>query len=271
MLIKPVSDIHLEFEDFYFPKTPEDKDTILVLAGDTGIVHKQSQFYDVFLPFLQRSAVQYKHVVMIFGNHEHYHGSFQLTEEKFLNTWSHFNVSNVSFLEKKSVVIDDVAFIGATLWTDCNKYDQHAPFLWARTMSDAQVIRNGPNKEFAYDRKLSADDTYNDHIKARDFIWSEVDKFNAEGKKTVVVVHHGVSNQSVHPMYANNQMNMFFSSEMSEDILNHNPDIIIHGHTHMACEYTIGNTQIICNPRGYEGYEEDPVLRGFDINKIIKI
>lgn len=270
MLIKPISDVHLEFADFYLPKTEQDKDMVLVLAGDTGIIHKPSQFHERFLPFISRCAYQYKHVIMIFGNHEHYHGSFLLTEEKFWNEFSHFNIHNVSILEKKSVVIEDVAFIGATLWTDCGKNSPYAHFDW-KSMSDGHVIRTGDYKDGAYDRKLTALDTMKDHAKAKEFIWSEVDKYKAEGKKTVVVVHHGVSNQSIHCMYSGSRMNVFFSSELTPEIQEHQPDIIIHGHTHMAFDYMIDDTHVIVNPRGYEGYETDPVLRGFDINKIIEI
>lgn len=271
MLIKPISDVHLEFADFYLPKTEQDKDMVLVLAGDTGIIHKPSQFHERFLPFISRCAYQYKHVVMIFGNHEHYHGSFLLTEEKFWNEFSHFNIHNVSILEKKSVVIEDVAFIGATLWTDCGKNSPYAQFDWDNSMTDSKVIRTGPHKLRAYDRPFTANDSHKDHIKAKEFIWSEVDKYKAEGKKTIVVVHHGVSEDSIHRMYKGSRLNIFFSSELAADIIEHQPDIIIHGHTHMACEYNIINTHIVCNPRGYEGYETDPVLRGFDINKIIEI
>lgn len=271
MLIKPISDVHLEFADLYLPKTEQDKDTILVLAGDTGLVHKPEQFHERFLPFISRCAYHFKHVVMIFGNHEHYHGSFLLTEEKFWNGFCHFNIHNVSILEKKSVIIDDVAFIGATLWTDCDKDSGYSEIIWQRGMADSQHIRTGDYKDFAYDRKLTALDTIRDHVKAKQFVWSEVDKYKAEGKKTVVVVHHGVSGQSIHPMYAGSQFNMFFSSELTPEIQEHKPDIIIHGHTHMAFDYMIDDTRVIVNPRGYEGYETDPVLRGFDIDKIIEI
>jgi hypothetical protein len=42
-----------------------------------------------------------------------------------------------------------------------------------------------------------------------------------------------------------------------------------HGHTHDVFDYTVGQTRILCNPRGYKGYEQraeefDPTV-GFDI------
>jgi predicted phosphodiesterase len=29
------------------------------------------------------------------------------------------------------------------------------------------------------------------------------------------------------------------------------PKLIVHGHTHDPCDYMIGETRVICNPRGY--------------------
>jgi hypothetical protein len=58
---------------------------------------------------------------------------------------------------------------------------------------------------------------------------------------------------------------------LSEFILDH-PQIRLwtHGHTHHAFDYQIGDTRIVCNPRGYEtaSYSEDS---GWDPNKIIEV
>jgi hypothetical protein len=42
-----------------------------------------------------------------------------------------------------------------------------------------------------------------------------------------------------------------------------------HGHTHDTFDYMVGSCRVICNPRGYTGYEEratefDPTI-GFDV------
>jgi hypothetical protein len=52
-------------------------------------------------------------------------------------------------------------------------------------------------------------------------------------------------------------MNGGYHSDLSEFILDH-PEIVLwtHGHTHELFDYTIGDTRIVCNPRGYIGYEE---------------
>ena len=65
-------------------------------------------------------------------------------------------------------------------------------------------------------------------------------------------------------------MNGAYSSDLSEFILDH-PEIKVwtHGHTHDNFDYIVGECRIICNPRGYKGYEQqaenfDPTI-GFEI------
>ena len=51
-------------------------------------------------------------------------------------------------------------------------------------------------------------------------------------------------------------VNGAYSSDLSEFILDR-PQIKLwtHGHTHDTFDYMIGTTRIVCNPRGYDGYE----------------
>jgi len=76
--------------------------------------------------------------------------------------------------------------------------------------------------------------------------------------KYVVVGHHAPSRLSTHAMYANDTvMNGGFSSDMNDFIQDH-PQIRLwtHGHTHHEFDYMIGGTRVMCNPRGYSGYEQ---------------
>jgi hypothetical protein len=84
-------------------------------------------------------------------------------------------------------------------------------------------------------------------------------------EKFVVVGHHAPSKQSTHPKYQNDQlMNGGYSSDLSEFILDH-PQIKLwtHGHTHDPFDYMIGETRIVCNPRGYGGH--DPQADVFEL------
>ena len=51
-------------------------------------------------------------------------------------------------------------------------------------------------------------------------------------------------------------MNGGYSSDLDQFVVDH-PRICLwtHGHTHHEFDYMIGATRIVCNPRGYVGYE----------------
>lgn len=74
-----------------------------------------------FRDFLKWCSFQFPHVIYIAGNHEFYHGNWKASIQYLRDECSKFD--NVYFLEQDLKVIDDVTFIGATLWTDCNKGD----------------------------------------------------------------------------------------------------------------------------------------------------
>jgi hypothetical protein len=91
-------------------------------------------------------------------------------------------------------------------------------------------------------------------------------------EKFVVVGHHSPSFQSAHEMYRQDTlMNGAYHSDLSEFILDR-PQIKlwVHGHTHHPFDYMIGETRVVCNPRGYEsdGYSEDS---GWNPNILLEI
>ena len=46
-------------------------------------------------------------------------------------------------------------------------------------------------------------------------------------------------------------MNPAFASNLEDVIKTYRPELWIHGHTHVACDYEIHGTRVVCNPRGY--------------------
>jgi hypothetical protein len=75
--------------------------------------------------------------------------------------------------------------------------------------------------------------------------------------KFIVVGHHCPSKKSIHPKYAHDKiMNGAFASDL-DDFIAYRPQIRLwtHGHTHEPFDYTIGETRVVCNPRGYSGHE----------------
>ena len=265
MKIAICSDIHLEFGPIELNNT--DNANVLILSGDICVAkdlpHSDSKKGDISRKFFRMCALRFPHVLYVMGNHEHYHGDFATSGKIIKEELAQY--ANVHLLDQETKVIDDVTFIGGTLWTDMNKEDGITLYHMKDMMNDFRCITNGARETYyrnsagnSYVRtaKFTPDDAVEDHKKMLEYI-----KIMVEGKhdqKIVVVGHHAPSKLSTHPRYAKEEiMNGGYSSDLSEFILNH-PQIKLwtHGHTHEEFDYMIGSTRIICNPRGYINYED---------------
>ena len=265
MKIKLVSDLHLEFSDINI-QNEHDYD-LLILGGDIMIAqdlhdypNKDSIMEFVgarqekskrFRDFLKRVSFQFPQVIYIAGNHEYYHGKYPDAID-YLKTECE-SYSNIHMLEMESLTIQDITFVAGTLWTDMNRKDPLTMMSVKGAMNDYHVVRNS-QRQYA---KLSPIDTVRRHMDTMSFIKSEVEK-NPDSKY-VVVGHHAPTHLSTKPKYEKDyQLNGAYRSDLSEFILDH-PQIKLwtHGHTHNAFDYMIGSTRVVCNPRGYEGYEVD--------------
>ncbi len=284
MKIKLVSDLHLEFSDINI-KNDEGAD-VLILGGDIMIAqdlhdhiaadfnpYSQGAFADLsrkqqrvqrFRDFFKRVSFQFPHVIYVMGNHEFYNGKFFAGIDYMRQEVAKY--PNIYLLERDTKVIDDVTFIGGTLWTDMNKGGPLTMHAIEGMMNDFRIIRNDKRNYAA----MSSRDVVDRHARTLQYFRSVLAE--QHDKKFVVVGHHSPSFQSVHESYKNETlMNGGYHSDLSEFILDH-PQIKLwtHGHTHHPFDYMIGETRIVCNPRGYEsdGYSEDT---GWNPNLILEI
>ena len=271
MKIAVCSDLHLEFEDIDLQNT--EGANVLILSGDIMIAedlhnHKHFDYNPYtsgaladlgrrqqtalrFRNFLKRCSDNFPHVIYVAGNHEFYHGKWKSSLQDLRDECAVF--PNVYFLERDVKVIDDITFIGATLWTDCNKGDPLTLHALTDMMNDFKIIRND---EHGYTKLRPAHIMYR-HQQTVSYLKAILP--DMKDRKIVFVGHHAPSKQSTHPKYKNDQlMNGGYSSDLSEFILDH-PEIKLwtHGHTHDPFDYMIGTTRIVCNPRGYAGWDEN--------------
>lgn len=281
MKIALTSDIHLEFGE-WVPVNPENAD-VLILSGDICVAKdiRNKDDYGILDRF-DRSAMlhkffsscceEYKNVIYVLGNHEHYHGDFAESYKILKDKLGY--LKNLHILEKEIVKIDDVTFIGGTLWTDMNNEDSITLLHMKSMMNDFRCVDNGNRVTIFKDAdgkfherksRFSPEDAVVEYRGMVDYIKEIVSE--KHDQKFVVVGHHAPSKQSTHPRYKEETiMNGGYSSDLTDFILDR-PQIKAwtHGHTHELFDYRIGSTRVMCNPRGYVMHErgsneEEPYL-----------
>ena len=259
------SDNHVEFQSHWILNPGAD---VLILSGDIltakdldrdlsqvdvnslesieaySTTHVKAAAY---LKFLHHASRQFAHVVYVAGNHEFYGFKWLKTIEVLKQVTSRF--PNIHYLENSTVNINDITFVGATLWTDMNKGDPITLQLIKDELNDYHHIRND-ERDYC---KLRPEHTVVRHKKTLEYFKSVIDA-NPTGK-FVVVTHHGATPLSINLAYADEYiLNGAYMSDLSNFILDR-PQIKLwtSGHTHHAYNYMMGSTQVHCNPRGYPG------------------
>ena len=249
-----VSDLHLEFDTIdsklLAPPAEDRSNDVLILAGDIAPwqTHKMS-----VLKMLWCVSKSYHHVIYIPGNHEFYHGILSDVLFDLEETLS-IEFTNVTMLNNTSIRIDDVYIFGSVFWTDINWSDPVAALQIQRSLADFQCIRTTPN---AVLRPL---DTYDFNIESTN-AYLKFMKDNQDVQKKIVVTHHVPTMIGLQSKYIGSPLNYAFRCTHLDDhlMLGDGPAYWIHGHTHIADTMILGNTHVLCNPKGYPGE-----ISGFD-------
>ena len=230
--IQVASDLHWEFLNSQQSLALKDSFTgdadILVLAGDIVPLKFVDQVRDVLGWFCER----YDDVVYVTGNHEYY--GTDVESARLVLGAVRNELHNLHVLNNGIANVQGQKFYGGTMWfPDILGNDIIKPML-----NDFALIKGF--EPWCY--RLN-------------------DEFRSEGLRlidndTIVVSHHLPLYDSVDPRYRTGNkndisLNRFFVSDELHIIAELQPKLWIHGHTHHACDYTIGETRVICNPRGY--------------------
>lgn len=282
MKIALASDLHLEFADINLIN--EENADVLILSGDIVIaedLHDHPEPSTPYPPevlkilgtrqlsaqryreFFKRCSLEFPHVIYVAGNHEFYHGKFVGSLVDLRKECSKF--PNVYFMEDDCKKIDDVTFIGSTLWTDMNKGDPLTLHSINGMMNDFRLICHD-GKGYT---KLRPAHVAERHKKSLEYIRTVI-KDNVD-EKFVVVGHMAPSVLSIADEYRRDTiLNGAYYSDLSEFILDH-PQIKFwtHGHTHTPFDYMIGDTRVVCNPRGYYPHEPSSMnynLKYYEVN-----
>lgn len=255
MRLHILSDLHLEC---HVPKKPLANADVVVLAGD---IHRGG------IDGIEWSARMWpdRPVIYVPGNHEYAGTDYLQHRERMAEAASRH--SNLHFLDRGAIVIDDIAFIGATLWTDFMYSAQTGDYV-ARHMALADAAEFMPDyREITIGgRPLMPEDTAKifaiEHAYLRDILslddYDFAERLGAEFvRKRVVITHHLPSALSVNPRHAYSPLTPAYASRIDDTVKL--ADVWVHGHTHHSCDYEIRGaeshiTRVVCNPRGYSSH-----------------
>lgn len=236
-----LSDIH----GYPVDVTPN-PDGVLILAGDIEEAKRKGKYNTL----LSKYCSEFKHVILVPGNHEYYGKSIHRIDAYLKGLEQEY--SNLNVLLNETVVLDGVEFIGSTLWTNI---DNNNPVLVNQVrgaLNDYRHIRYGTVQD-PYKKRLHPNDTVSLFYKNITFIKNALDKCKENGYTSVIVTHHAPCFLSVPDMYKSDPISHAYYSDLSEFILDNEPDFWCHGHIHNHNDYVLGKTRIMSNPYGYQG------------------
>lgn len=261
-----MSDLHNEFSAYTIPKLPGDEKRILILAGD---IFTDSMVLGA-VEWMKIASEQFYQVIMVYGNHDYYHGNIADSLKERIKLFEEY-FDNVHILNNDYRIFDGTVFFGGTLWTDLN---DPLHIYNKRYMNDFRYIKRKPGGDL-----FNTVSWLNQHVETATFIkdYAAFLRQNPQIKQEniVVVTHHAPTSKSIDSRYVGDALNCFYYSNLEETIYDSNIGLWCHGHVHQAKQYEVGDTTVLCNPRGYErdesyanSFREET---GFDPFLIIKM
>ncbi len=264
MNIQLLSDLHLEAHPHFVPEPAHGAD-VLVLAGDVGSYQEGSQLGDEdfglarFSP-LPRGAGWPTPVLFVPGNHEYDAQDFDAAHERLRRTCDRLGIT---WLERETIELDGVRFVGTTLWSD---FDALADHEGSTDLSRRLKLRD---KAFRaanfYLRKTGGTrhaapflaEALRDHALVCQQWLAQALEVPFEGP-TVAVTHFAPSLRSADPRYGLVPGTAGFCNAL-DSLLPH-AQLWLHGHLHAPSDYKVQGLhrdgtpwqcRVVANPLGY--------------------
>lgn len=279
--IQLLSDLHLESNP-NFTAQPVPGADVLVLAGDIGSYQKGSLLDELNisdfglarfspLPVERGGAGWPTPVLFVPGNHEYDGLDFDETHVRLRETCERLGMV---WLERETVVIEGVRFVGSTLWTDFDALSAGQAQAADITVGEQLKAREKAfraanfylqkNHSFRAGQPLLAVDVREEGLKSQAWLRQAL-AVPFEGP-TVAVTHFAPSLLSADPRYGLVPGTAGFCNAL-DDLL---PlaGLWLHGHLHCAIDYVSRGCRVVANPLGYARKHEQ---EAFLPNLLIKI
>jgi len=266
-----MSDLHLEGQDFAWPMPEGD---VLILAGDTChaacLSPARTDPYaarqrDRVLRLVEAAGRNFRHVLAIAGNHEHYDGVFEDTAGIM-----RAHLPGVRVLDNDSVEIGGVAFFGTTLWSDFEGRSRDAMEAARKGMGEYFFCRSRDRDDDGGERlvKLRPVVTLGAHDNALGALRGHLAA--RQGTPTVVISHHAPSRKGLNALHMGNGLDGAYASALDQWVAGlESVPVWVHGHTHVVAAYRIGGCQAVANCRGFSGREAGG--RGFKSDRSFEV
>jgi hypothetical protein len=266
--IQLLSDLHLESNP-HFTATPTPGADVLVLAGDIGSYQTGSKLTALGiadfglarfspLPVAQGGAAWPHPVLFLPGNHEYDGLDFDEAHRRLRDTCERLGMV---WLERETVVLGGVRFIGCTLWTDFDALADINPQINPRT-PDSPLTQQLQAREKAFraanfylkrnhafrqGQPMLAEAVREEGLKSQR--WLQTALAEPFDGKTVVVTHFAPSLLSADPRYGLNAGTAGFCNGL-DDLLG-SARLWLHGHLHCPTDYVKNGCRVVANPLGY--------------------
>jgi Icc-related predicted phosphoesterase len=256
MKIQLLSDLHLEAHPHWMP-TPAPGADLLVLAGDVGSYQSGSQLNDDYFGLARFSPLHGWPTPVLFvpGNHEYDAQDFDAAHARLRACCARLGLI---WLERESVVIQGVRFVGTTLWSD---FDALASELNSNSSANAlaQQLKSRDKAFRAANYYLRKTDTTRGGepwlapgLREQALIcqdWLRAALNTPFDGPTVVVTHFAPSLRSADPRYGLTPGTAGFCNAL--DSLLPRARLWLHGHLHAPSDYVHLGCRVVANPLGY--------------------
>jgi predicted phosphodiesterase len=273
MKIQLLSDLHLEAHPHWVAQPAPDAD-VLVLAGDIGSYQNGSQLADSDFGLGRFSPLAGWPTPVLFvpGNHEYDGMDFDVAHARLRETCERLGMI---WLERESVVLGGVRFVGTTLWTDFDALGPahdaiQQPARGQSAVNPLAQLLKARDKAFRaanyYLRKTltvrNGEPWLAQGLREQAMAcqaWLRAALAQPFAGPTVAVTHFAPSLHSADPRYGLTPGTAGFCNAL-DDLL---PlaQVWLHGHLHAPSDYRHYGCRVVANPLGYARKNEQSAFQ----------